>query len=58
MISPQRPVGEDDAKVEVVRGVGAVCGHASVDDGRVGAAGGVEEKPVLQGLLQVRSHNS
>ena len=55
MTSPQRPVGEDDAKVEVVGGVGAVRGHASVDDGRVGAARGVEQQPVLQGLLQVTS---
>ena len=51
--SPQRPVGEDDAEVEVVGGVGAVRGHAPVDDGRVGAARGVEQQPVLQGLLQV-----
>ena len=52
---PQRPVGEDDAKVEVVGGVGAVRGHAPVDDGRVGAARGVEQQPVLQGLLRVGS---
>ena len=50
---PQGPVGEDDAKVEVVGGVGAVRGHAPVDDGRVGAARGVEQQPVLQGLLRV-----
>ena len=51
---PQGPVGEDDAKVEVVGGVGAVRGHAPVDDGRVGAARGVEQQPVLQGLSKSR----
>ena len=51
---PQRPVGEDDAKVEVVGCVGAVRGHAPVDDGRVGAARGVEQQPVLQRLLKSR----
>ena len=53
MTLPQRPVSEDNAEVEVVGGVGAVRGHAPVDDGRVGAARGVEQQPVLQGLLRV-----
>ena len=53
MTLPQRPVSEDNAEVEVVGGVGAVRGHAPVDDGRMGAAGGVEQQPVLQGLLRV-----
>ena len=47
----ERPVGEDDAEVEVVGGVGAVGGHAAVDDGRVGAAGGVEQQAILEGLV-------
>ena len=53
MTLPQRPVSEDNAEVEVVGGVGAVRGHAPVDDGRVGTARGVEQQPVLQGLLRV-----